>query len=108
MQENSYHAHHIIPRANGGRDVKYNLILICYVCHNIIHNGRGEQQKIIYDRMTYFMMFRYGIIGRKDMMRMFVDSFAENKNILQLQDFRMLNVEAKAIGLIRYKQSFIE
>lgn len=31
------HAHHIVRRSQGGRDDPANLLMVCHVCHGLIH-----------------------------------------------------------------------
>jgi len=39
-------AHHIKSRGSGGGDTPYNLILLCYVCHNKVHAGNIDRDKL--------------------------------------------------------------
>lgn len=67
------HAHHIIPKAQGGPDIMENLITLCDMCHGVvtpqwwrwfgvdkIENGKGRMQKLkeIFDE--YLNLVRKG------------------------------------------------
>lgn len=45
--------HHIKSKSSGGNDVKDNLIVLCFECHRIVHDGnisRDELRRIVSER----------------------------------------------------------
>ncbi|MDB9247469.1 HNH endonuclease [Halorubrum ezzemoulense] len=38
------HAHHIVPRSEGGSDALANLVTLCYRCHNEVHDHHIPRQ----------------------------------------------------------------
>jgi 5-methylcytosine-specific restriction endonuclease McrA len=52
-RRNGLHTHHIIFRSRGGLDVLWNLITICYCCHDKVHSeklrmtGNANEQVLV-------------------------------------------------------------
>jgi len=47
------HAHHIIPRAAGGKDTVDNCIVLCDACHYIAHK-HGDYRSLVVAPRSYY------------------------------------------------------
>lgn len=49
---NMRHAHHVVPRAQGGDDVDDNIVLLCWSCHDAYHRGDRRVASLIRESLT--------------------------------------------------------
>lgn len=59
------HVHHMLLKANGGRENRYNLVVICVDCHNAYHQdlegGWDDDVALVKARLYYYMRALYGV-----------------------------------------------
>ena len=55
-----HHLHHIGKRSQGGDDTEHNLINLCMVCHDIIHNEKPKVRKALQAKIDEHMIDKYG------------------------------------------------
>ena len=69
QHKENWHVNHFVMQMDGGRNTKYNLTVLCAMCHRMLHDGEDEKRMFVYKRLNMFMMSRYGILGRKDILQ---------------------------------------
>ena len=47
------HLHHVVPRSQGGKGERANLVTLCFNCHEELHNGSEDVKWLVREYLNY-------------------------------------------------------